>query len=402
MKYEPTTTDNESLAKLNGIDWSFPNLSNSGLHSFHWYPATYLSAIPGTIIPHLTSAGETILDPFCGSGTTGVEAIRLGRNFIGIDTNPVALLMTEAKLKFASPKSMKEALEKVTENSQSLFSKASPRKHPNQVELLSWYHPQTMDALNKILDAILSIENRLTKRSLLSVFSSILKNCSSQGKHWGWVCDNVKPKATEVIYKDAISIFSNSVNEFAKVSDIAFRASQIHTPKITRERIRKQSTLMSGDCIEQLKNLEPESVDLIVTSPPYYGVADYVKSQRLTYLWLDRDELADDMLGFREFERLRSIEAGARSNRHRRNSHELYMAFMANFFEECFRVLKNGSAMTLVVGESPSRAGTIEELIASASAKGFVLKSRRGRDIRSNRRRLMAKVKGEDILVFSS
>jgi hypothetical protein len=57
--------------------------------------------------------------------------------------------------------------------------------------------------------------------------------------------------------------------------------------------------------------------------------------------------------------------------------------------------------MTLVVGESPSRAGTIEELIASASLAGFSLVFRRGRDIKSNRRRLMAKVKGEDILVFS-
>ena len=40
------------------------------------------------IIENYTSPGETILDPFCGSGTTGVACIRTGRNFIGIEINP--------------------------------------------------------------------------------------------------------------------------------------------------------------------------------------------------------------------------------------------------------------------------------------------------------------------------
>jgi len=197
--YALTIINKDRLSKLQEIDWSFPNLSNKGLHSFHWYPATYLAAIPGTIIPYLSEATDTVLDPFSGSGTTGLEAIRLNRNYIGFDTNPVAILMAKAKLSFPSPNLIREYLLKTLERSQTLLSGKAATPHPRHDELSGWYHPNTLETLNAILDAILTAESQLLKTVMLSAFSSILKNCSSQGKHWGWVCDNVKPKIEEIV-----------------------------------------------------------------------------------------------------------------------------------------------------------------------------------------------------------
>lgn len=37
---------------------------------------------------HLTDVGHTVLDPFMGSGTTGIACVKLGRNFIGMEINP--------------------------------------------------------------------------------------------------------------------------------------------------------------------------------------------------------------------------------------------------------------------------------------------------------------------------
>ncbi|MNR44614.1 hypothetical protein D3C85_1633830 [compost metagenome] len=64
-------------------------------------------------------------------------------------------------------------------------------------------------------------------------------------------------------------------------------------------------------------------------------------------------------------------------------------------------MLKTGSFMALVVGESQARASTTDELILVALDKGFTLELRKERNIKISRRRLMAKVKCEDILIFA-
>ena len=50
------------------------------------------------IIQASTVPGDIVLDPFCGSGTTGVVANRLGRNFIGIDLSEEYLQITKKRL----------------------------------------------------------------------------------------------------------------------------------------------------------------------------------------------------------------------------------------------------------------------------------------------------------------
>ena len=45
-----------------------------------------------------TKAGQTVLDPFCGSGTTGVAARRFERQFIGIDNCEEYLEITKRRL----------------------------------------------------------------------------------------------------------------------------------------------------------------------------------------------------------------------------------------------------------------------------------------------------------------
>lgn len=397
------TTDVIGPTYNDTADWSFPELTNSGLHAFHWYPATYLAAIPGTLIPRVSSPGGLIVDPFNGSGTTGLESIRLGRRFIGMDTNPIALLISKAKLAFPAAKSLQAELKRITSECDPIFGQSGiVLAHPRERELLGWYHPETFHNLNRILASILVTPNEDLKLCLLAVFSSILKNASSQGRHWGWVCDNVKPREGEIVFKDALQLFLAAVNEYSRDADSAFKSSMLHTDGLTKSMARNRSKLYLGNCVERLDSLPNNSVDAIITSPPYYGVADYVKAQRLSFLWLDKDELAKDFLGFRFFEQLRITEAGARSTRHRKNSHADYLHFMESFFEASSRALKDGAAMTLVVGESGSRASTTDALIELAIGAKFALVSRGSRDIRQNRRRLMAKVKGEDVLMFEN
>jgi len=67
-------------------------------HAWHPFPAKFPPQLPEAFISGLTFEGETVFDPMMGSGTTLVEAARLGRKAIGCDIDPLARLIVGAKL----------------------------------------------------------------------------------------------------------------------------------------------------------------------------------------------------------------------------------------------------------------------------------------------------------------
>ena len=72
--------------------------TNQGTHGWHPFPAKFPPQLPAHFIEGLTESGDTVLDPMLGSGTTLVEAARLGRHAIGCDIDPLARLIAAAKL----------------------------------------------------------------------------------------------------------------------------------------------------------------------------------------------------------------------------------------------------------------------------------------------------------------
>ena len=62
-------------------------------HSIHPFPAKFPPQLPKTILEKYAKQSFVVLDPFCGSGTTGVVSKRLGRQFIGCELNPVFFKM---------------------------------------------------------------------------------------------------------------------------------------------------------------------------------------------------------------------------------------------------------------------------------------------------------------------
>ena len=67
-------------------------------HSWHPFPARFPPQLPQFFIEHLSDRKDTVFDPMFGSGTTLVEAVRLGRRAVGCDIDPLARMMTAAKL----------------------------------------------------------------------------------------------------------------------------------------------------------------------------------------------------------------------------------------------------------------------------------------------------------------
>ncbi|MEM0157973.1 MAG: DNA methyltransferase [Thermoplasmataceae archaeon] len=67
--------------------WILGNRAKEGVHK-GWYWGNFVPQIPFQLISRYTKPGDWVIDPFCGSGTTLIEAARLGRNSVGIDINP--------------------------------------------------------------------------------------------------------------------------------------------------------------------------------------------------------------------------------------------------------------------------------------------------------------------------
>jgi len=66
-------------------------------HGFHPYPAKYTPQLVNKYLSNFCKQGFTLLDPFCGSGTTVVEGAINGINSVGIDLNPIAYIVSKAK-----------------------------------------------------------------------------------------------------------------------------------------------------------------------------------------------------------------------------------------------------------------------------------------------------------------
>src|ERR1044071_6719373 len=70
----------------------------STLHQLSPYIGKMKSSMARTLIDIFTNKGQTIYDPYCGSGTVALEAWILGRNIIANDLSPYAYILSQAKL----------------------------------------------------------------------------------------------------------------------------------------------------------------------------------------------------------------------------------------------------------------------------------------------------------------
>ena len=63
------------------------------------YPAEKPVAVSEVVISQSSQAGDLVADPFMGSGSVGVAAMKLGRRFIGTDLNPEAVRLSAQRLR---------------------------------------------------------------------------------------------------------------------------------------------------------------------------------------------------------------------------------------------------------------------------------------------------------------
>jgi DNA modification methylase len=379
--------------ELKSTDWDFSGEDGTeGFAAYHWYPARYVPHIPGILINYFSKPAETVLDPFCGSGTTLVEAYKSGRLAVGIDLNPTAILMSKAKLVSFNEVLFSQYKTELLAKAGDIFVQLLGYENhdrilresvPNYEENVSWYDPLTLLELAALWSAISEYSRSEYFCVGRTAFSSILLSCCSQEKHWGWVCDNVKPK--KLTYKSALNHFFNKLCEYElSAKSLQIEASELQDTKISASDINA----IEGDCIKVLADYSAESFDLVVTSPPYFSMTDYVKSQRLSNLWFANDT-----------DEIKKEEIGARYKRDRRHSLDEYLEMMEASFTAILRVLKRGHFCCVVLGESPRHKPYIGQFKAICEDMGLEIWDSISRKVSSNRR-LIPSIHREEILIM--
>lgn len=90
--------DESRIAKKDFDRW-FQQIWNITGASTKQHPAPYPLELANRLVRMFSFTGDTVLDPFCGSGTTMVAALRAGRNSIGVDIDPDYCRMAARQLK---------------------------------------------------------------------------------------------------------------------------------------------------------------------------------------------------------------------------------------------------------------------------------------------------------------
>jgi DNA modification methylase len=363
---------------LSGIDWDFTgSFSDSAFSRVHWHPGRFVSQIPATLIGLLSAPGDCVLDVFCGSGTTLVEAQRLGRRSIGFDLNPVSVMVCKAKTLPVSARRLGTVIETIIEDARvrlesPLLVERPPdptRPIPEGVQRTKWYTRRVMEDLTALWQVIGTYGK--SKRLLAEAsFSAILLPVCRETRHWGYVCDNTRP-----LDNRSGDVFAEYVKVLRRLQAAYQARDEDRLERLSRVGSIERAVVTQGDSQRLVQTLGPASIDLVITSPPYEGVCDYVKSQRLSMEWFGQD-----------IEPLRSMEIGARSKRHRGSAHAEYLEGLEVVFAGMLRALKPGGYAAIVVGQSESRKGTVSHIRRCAEAVGFSIAVDMNRTVTSQRR----------------
>lgn len=350
--------------RLEAHDWDFATQqSESPFSALHWHPCRFPSQVPAIAISRLTEKTGLVLDPFMGSATTLVEAQRLGRRSIGVDINPISAIIARSKLISDNSGGVQYYIDRMIDRLSSRWDSLERAEIPASVQHEKWYATSTLDELRRLW-SLIGFDTSQYADIGRSAFSSVLLSACKETRHWGYICDNSTPKTDRV--GDAKSTFIKSLNLYK--SAYKSRQNWSSTDLTTAE-------VHLGDSRKVLGGFEDCSVDLIVTSPPYFGVADYAKSQRLSMEWFNLD-----------IEPVRKSEIGARSKRHRKTAGSDFLHELRQVFVECQRVLKRGGYAVVVFGSSPARQDMLPDFLTDLEQVGFCIESNISRNISSMRR----------------
>lgn len=321
-------------------------------HGYHRYPAKFIPQVVSRLVEKYTKVNDLVVDPFGGCGTTIIESKVMGRNSIGVDINPVAVLITKVKKTPINPVEIEEHFSKL-KNKIDSFNENTKIKIFEHERIDYWFKPEQKRKLAFLFSEISKIKNQNARDFFYCGFSNILKNCSI------WLQKSNKP--TRDFNKNLIDpfvVFSRQIKAMMRGNTDLYN--------ILREK-GFLKTSCNVYCADARKiPAKTNSVSLIVTSPPYVTSYEYADLHQLTALWLEYTKNLSDFRkkfigtshnGVKDVILDSQIAEKIKQDLEKKNKKlakevAIYFSEMNQCFKEMKRILKKGGRTCIVIGNT--------------------------------------------------
>jgi len=335
-----------SLDSIN-LNWGEQDLPErertKHVHRLHPYLGKFVPQLVEVFLRKYFNSGQTILDPFCGSGTTLVQANEMGMNSVGYDVSAFNVLLCRAKLqRYDIAKAQDEILDalgllkQLTQSGKQLElwkERASGLNIPNSDTdyLNEWYAPR---ALNELLTYRYLIQkHKYLYKDLLNVILSRSARSARLTTHYD--LDFPKRPQTQPYWCYKHGRQCHPTTEAYK---FIYRYSLDTVKRIKEFGCLRTDANWEVRHADSLRARFPK-IDGIITSPPYVGLIDYHGQHAYAYHLLSlRDRSA--------------VEIGAAARGSGKAARQLYQTKIAEVFRRAVRALPIGGRLIVVVHDS--------------------------------------------------
>ena len=282
------------LLKLSSQDaqyWEFRRQARrEGLHGLIQYPAMMVPRMQGDVLDTILAANpaiKSIWDPFVGAGTTLTESMLRGRDFLGHDINPLAVLTCEAKSEMFRADLLEK---KVVALLKCIANDSSSNIEVNFPGRDKWFTHRASQSISKVRRSIMRERAKWARKIMwISLCEAIRKTSNSRTSTYKL---HERPKSDQNILALPEKIFTEELQ--MSVDRFRFHQSLLESRGLIDAGRYKGNVRVKCTDTREAKRIGLASVDLIITSPPYGDNRSTVPYGQFSYLplnWIPEDDL---------------------------------------------------------------------------------------------------------------